>query len=88
LQGNQGRALDAIEAAVNSGLGNAAQALADPAFDGVRGNDRFVALLNRASPSAGNGGMSAGSGVDHVEIQNGPTGTRVRAGDVSLDTKF
>ena len=92
LQGNQGRALDAIEAAVNSGLGNAAQALADPAFDGVRGNDRFVALLNRASPSAGHDStasvVSAGSGVDHVEIQNGPTGTRVRAGDVSLDTKF
>jgi len=92
LQGNQGRALDAIELAVNSGLGNASQALADPAFDRLRTNTRFVALVNRASPSAGNGEnaavISAGSGADHVDIQDGPSGTHIHAGDVSLDTKF
>lgn len=92
LQGNQGRALDAIELAVKSGLGHASQALADPAFDGLRSNNRFISLLNQASPSAVGGGnpavISAGNGADHVEIKNGPSGTVVHAGDVSLDTKF
>jgi len=92
LQGNQGRALDAIELAIKFGLGNSSQALADPAFDGLRTNPRFVELLNRASPSAVSdvnpAVISAGNGADHVEIENGPSGTSIHAGDVSLDTKF
>ena len=92
LHGNQGRAMDALEASINGGLGNASQSLTDPAFDTVRGTDKFAALTNRASPSASKGGeggdaVAAGSGADSVKIQQGANGTHIQAGNVRLDTK-
>ena len=44
LTGNQGKALDALDAAVRAGLADPATALADPAFDIIRGGERFAAI--------------------------------------------
>ena len=91
LAGNQGRAFDALEKAVNNGLANPAQALADPSFDTIRDSDRFNTLSARAAPASQGGAVSkveAGSGADHVEISGKGAGTHIRAGDVKLDTNF
>ncbi|WCT80250.1 TPR end-of-group domain-containing protein [Novosphingobium humi] len=92
LSGNRGKALDALENAMKSGLGDAAHALDDRAFDTIRDDPRFTALANRASPASGAGGsdaaLAAGSGANHVEIREGANGTHIQAGDVKLDTNF
>jgi len=90
LQGNQGRALDSLNSALEDGLANPAQALNDAAFDAVRSTDRFEALVKRASPSPASDAatLSAGSGGDKVELQQGNGHTHIRAGNVSLDTNF
>lgn len=91
LLGNQGNALDALEAAIRTGLGHVQSALDDPAFDAVRGTDRFAALAQGASPSAPASGtrLSAGQGADRVEISEASGGgTHIHAGDVTLDTNF
>jgi len=91
LAGNQGRALDALAKAVDNGLANAGQALNDPAFDAIRGDDRFAALAQRATPAPRGtdaSGLAAGSGADHVEIAQHGGGTQIQAGDVKLNTNF
>lgn len=91
LAGNQGRALDALGKAVDNGLANAAQALNDPAFGTISGDDRFAALVQRASPaphSSDDSALSAGSGGDHVQISRHGGGTQIQAGDVKLNSNF
>lgn len=85
LSGNQGNALDALTAAINAGLADPAAALADPAFDALRGTERFVALTEKAQPSSltSRATLKAKAG-DGVEI--GSDG--VRAGDVTIGGKF
>ncbi|WP_159983772.1 MULTISPECIES: hypothetical protein [unclassified Novosphingobium] len=98
LAGNEGRALDALDKAIALGLPDAARALEDPAFAQISGSDRFAALIDRASPVAGNGDGTersivagtprgqAGDGVSIRETAGG--GTHIQAGDVVLDTDF
>jgi hypothetical protein len=92
LASNQSNALVALTKAVDYGLASPAQALADPAFDDVRDNDRFAALSARATPAPHNanlsGTLAAGSGADHVEISEHSGGTQINAGDVKLNTNF
>lgn len=91
LLGNNGSALDALEAAVNAGLANVPAALTDPAFSSIRTNDRFVILADRASPAPADPTtqqISAGNGSDRVEIINSNGRSVVRAGDVELDGNF
>ena len=91
LAGNQGRAFDSLGKAIDHGLGNAAQALDDHAFDSIRGDDRFAALVQKSSPapqSAQSAAVAAGSGTDHVEISSHAGGTQIQAGDVKLNTNF
>ena len=94
LLGNQGKALDALEAAVKAGLPDAAHALDDPAFAALAGDQRLAALREKAAPrpaavGAGAGAgtrLSAGSGADAVAIHEDAGGTHIQAGDVTLDT--
>lgn len=93
LLGNQGSALDALDAAITAGLGNVPTALADPAFNSIRDSDRFAALADRATPGAADDGpverLAAGSGADRVEITTDSDGQdTIRAGDVTLSTDF
>lgn len=94
LLGNQGKALDALEAAVNAGLPDAAHALDDPAFAALAGDPRLAALREKAAPrsaqaDAGPGTtLNAGSGADAVSIHEDAGGTHIQAGDVKLDTDY
>jgi hypothetical protein len=90
LAGNQGRAIDALDLAVRDGLADAARAVEDPAFDALRDDDRFVALVERAAPGSHGGGDNAevSRGADAVQIHESAGGTHIRAGDVKLDTDF
>jgi hypothetical protein len=92
LAGNRGKALDAIEQAVKAGLADALRALEDPAFDAIRDDDRFAALVTRASPTSSSGSnantLSAGTGTNRVEIRDSAGGTHIQAGNVKLDTDF
>lgn len=51
LSDNEGAALDALNRAVGAGLAEPSRALADPAFDAIRDDDRFAAIEERANPS-------------------------------------
>jgi hypothetical protein len=92
LTGNRGKALDALELAMKGGLADGGHALDDRAFDTIRDDPRFAALVNRASPASNNGpadaALAAGSGNTRVEIREGANGTHIQAGDVKLDTNF
>ncbi len=86
LLGNQGNALTALEQSVTDGLANAGAALADPAFDAIRNDARFIALHDRALPaSRGEPNLQAGSGSDAVSIVGPPGHEEIRAGDVTLN---
>ena len=84
LRGNGGSAGDALAHALDKGLGDAAQKLGDPAFDGIRNDPAFAALVERASP----GSTAAAARKEHdgpaVEISD----DQVRAGDVTINTDF
>ncbi|MDG5751971.1 hypothetical protein P8R33_12710 [Qipengyuania sp. XHP0211] len=95
LAGNEGRAFDELEKAIELGLPNAATALNDAAFAGLRRSDRFAALHGKAPPSPN---KSSGGPVDAL-VEAGPDGdvtilelpngeTHIQAGDVSLSTDF
>lgn len=95
LAGNEGRAFDALEKAVELGLPNASTALRDAAFTSMRKSGRFANLHNKASPSPD---KSTGEAVDAL-VEAGPDGdvtilelpngeTHIQAGDVSLSTDF
>jgi Flp pilus assembly protein TadD len=88
LAGNRGKALDAIEMAIKSGLPDASHALDDAAFDAIRDDARFAALVNRASPTASGTALVAGNGANRVEIRENAGGTHIQAGNVKLDTDF
>jgi hypothetical protein len=96
LVGNQGRALASLEQAITLGLPDAARALEDPAFIGLRRSEQFAGLADRASPTVSDAGASTitasrgrraskGEVVLH-EREDG--GTHIEAGDVVLDTDF
>lgn len=95
LSGNEGRAFDALEKAIELGLPNATTALNDAAFTGLRRSGRFATLHSKASPSPN---KSSGRPVDAL-VEAGPDGdvtilelpngeTHIQAGDVSLSTDF
>jgi hypothetical protein len=90
LLGNQGKALDALEAAINEGLPDAAHALDDPAFAALAGDRRLTALREKATPRpvARGATLNAGSGADAVAIHEDAGGTHIQAGDVKLDTDY
>lgn len=101
LLGNEGRALDALDLAINAGLPNAGQALKDPAFAAIRTSARFAALKERGAPApkaaaaavrnpepVGATVVTAGGYDDGVSISESADGTHIRAGDVTLDTNF
>lgn len=97
LAGNQGYALDALDDSISKGLANAAASLKDDAFNSIRSSDRFRALVQKASPAPSGAAapqprprptVSAGRGSSGVEIYEGNGGTRIRAGDVVLETDF
>lgn len=90
LLGNQGKALDALEAAINKGLPDAAHALDDPAFAALAGDRRLTALREKATPRpvARGATLNAGSGADAVAIHEDAGGTHIQAGDVKLDTDY
>jgi hypothetical protein len=95
LAGNEGRAFDAIEKAIDLGLPNASTALNDAAFSRLRKAGRFAALQSKASPSPDKSSVGpVGSLVqagpdDEVTILELPNGeTHIKAGDVSLSTDF
>lgn len=85
LLGNQGMAMDALEAAVQAGLPDAPRAIEDPAFAALGQNERLAALRHRLAPPPA---LLAGSGVDHVQIRRNGQGTEIQAGDVHLKTDF
>lgn len=95
LAGNEDRAFNALEKAIELGLPNAATALNDAAFTGLRRSERFAALHGKASPSPS---KSSGRPVEAL-VEAGPDGevtilelpngeTHIQAGDVSLSTDF
>lgn len=100
LLGNEGRALDALDAAIKAGLPNAGQALKDPAFAAIRTSARFAALKERATPAPKSAAVAArnlepggatvvrAGGNEGVSISESADGTHIRAGDVTLDTGF
>jgi hypothetical protein len=85
-----GKALDALEAAINEGLPDAAHALDDPAFAALAGDRRLTALREKATPRpvARGATLNAGSGADAVAIHEDAGGTHIQAGDVKLDTDY
>lgn len=88
LLGNQGDALGTLEQAVTDGLADPAAALADPAFDTIRDQPRFVTLHDRALPgSSATTTLQAGTGTDSVSISGDPGHETIRAGDVTLDAR-
>jgi hypothetical protein len=88
LLGNQGDALSALEQAVTDGLADPATAFADPAFDTIRDQPRFVALHDRALPGTGAAPtLQAGTGTDSVSISGNPGHEIIHAGDVTLDAR-
>lgn len=93
LAGNRGHALDALDAAVKAGLADAGHVLEDHAFDAIRDDQRFAALIEKATPAPSGkapdaSALAAGSGPTRVQIKDGPGGTHIQAGDVKLDTSF
>ncbi len=90
LLGNDGAALDALDAAVRGGLVDVAGALADPAFERLRASDRFAAIEARALPGRrAVQRLTAGEGRDAVSITTDADGREmIRAGDVTLDGNF
>lgn len=90
LLGNDGSALDALDAAVRGGLANVSTALADPAFESLRTSDRFAQIEARALPSKRPvKRLAAGEGRDAVSITTDADGHEtIRAGDVTLDGNF
>lgn len=92
--GNAGNAAAAFKRAMDSGLTDPANALANAAFNGVRGSEPFARL--RRDLAAGRQASSATGDTpadrDHiragdVEIIADETGDYVRAGDVVLDLR-
>ena len=88
LIANQGAALDALDHAVRAGLANAKHALDDPAFDAVRGTERFIAIAQRAFPPSRPPTSKASvaphtSRVGHPEVEIGSD--YIRAGDVVIE---
>jgi len=92
--GNASNAAAAFKRAMDSGLNDPENALANAAFNGVRGSEPFARL--RRDLAAGRQASSAkgksSAGGDHiragdVEIIADETGDYVRAGDVVLDLR-
>jgi hypothetical protein len=85
MMGNQGLAMDALEAAVQAGLRCGARG-GRPCLCGA-GPERAA---GRASPQAvaAWAPRSAGSGADQVQIRQNGQGTEIQAGDVHLKTDF
>lgn len=67
LAGRRGKALDALNKAVDLGLANADVALRDPAFADMSLMPRFAALVRRASPSASRSREAIALGLDSEE---------------------
>ena len=82
LRGNGGSAEDALAKALDKGLGDASQKLADPAFEAIRADQRFVDLQRRASPATA--ATNRQEPEPAVEISD----DQVRAGDVVINTDF
>lgn len=79
----------ALERAVAAGLPNAAEVLAEPAFDTVRAHRAFASYRTRTAVS---GSSSPQRSTTHiragdVEIIESADGDVIRAGDVILDTR-
>lgn len=87
LRGNGGLAVAALEKAVGNGLGDAANALQDPAFARIANSERFAALTLRASPAPREAAQPV-SEFGSVNIHEDKNGTHIQAGDVHLDTDF
>lgn len=87
LRGNDGLAMDALEKAIDNGLGDAANALQDPAFGRIASSKRFAALVLRASPRPRQEAAPEPEAGD-VTIHEDKNGTHIQAGDVHLDTDF
>lgn len=78
----------ALERAVAAGLPNAADLLADPAFDAVRGHKAFASYRPRlAVAPAQNRQPASHIRAGDVEIIESADGDVIRAGDVVLDTR-
>ncbi|GAA4019341.1 hypothetical protein GCM10022280_18950 [Sphingomonas swuensis] len=91
LQGNEGRALQALRTAVDKGLADPSRALADPAFDQLQGNPEFAALEERASPMRQATRSAQSQRPEQpdepaVEIRENGGREVIRAGDVVIDT--
>jgi|GEM_PF-1571775 len=78
----------ALERAVAAGLPNAADLLAEPAFDAVRGHKAFAAYRPHL-PAAPQQDRQPASRIraGDVEIVESADGDVIRAGDVVLDTR-
>nr|WP_312295644.1 hypothetical protein [Brevundimonas diminuta] len=78
----------ALERAVAAGLPNAADLLAEPAFDAVRGHKAFAAYRPHL-PAAPKQDRQPASRIraGDVEIVESADGDVIRAGDVVLDTR-
>ena len=86
-RGNDGLAVDALEKAVGNGLGDAANALQDPAFARIANSERFAALTLRANPAPREAAQPVAESGS-VTIHEDKNGTHIQAGDVHLDTDF
>ena len=91
LQGNEGSALVELGLAIDKGLADALQALADPAFDNLRGNRSFAQLEERASPRREPTRQAVADEPERepsVEISSTDGHDTVRAGDVVISDDF
>lgn len=78
----------ALERAVAAGLPNAANVLAEPAFDAVRGHKAFASYRTRlAAKPTPNRQPTSHIRAGDVEIIESAQGDVIRAGDVVLDTR-
>lgn len=78
----------ALERAVAAGLPNAADVLAEPAFDAVRDHRAFASYRTRfAAKPAPNRQPASHIRAGDVEIIESAEGDVIRAGDVVLDTR-
>lgn len=90
--GNAGSAAAAFTRAVDAGLEDPERALADPAFDTVRGDPAFASVHKRLRPNPPRANRETPPSRDRVragdvEILEDESGTYVRAGDIVLDTR-
>lgn len=91
LLGNGGSAVAALDRAVVAGLAKPVEALADPAFDDLRNDERFLQIAARIEPAAprtksaadGNNRTSSRAGSVEIESHNGHE--RIQAGDVVIE---